>query len=540
MVGLGRALPLLVLALSALRTLSGCAALGASSATSQSYDLPAGATLLPARVRRLTNLELERSVTALLGKTALLADELPPDVRSDGYTPNANQDVSAAWAMRYSALVGELAERAARERLAELAPCSSSVSDACRRETVEKLSRRAFRRAPSSAEQQALLAAFGEGERDGGGFSGGVEVLLRALLESPHFVYVTELGGGGKPGDVVTLSPEEVAAELAYTLRGGPPDEELLQAAERDQLQSPEQRAAQARRLLGESDTRHHFRRFVLEWLEVDGLQRSAKSERLYPAYELLKPHMLGETEAFVDEVMVHAGGSVAALLGAGFASVDPEMARFYGLKTYGARASLGASGRLGILQQASFLAAHAHEDGTSPVKRGDFVMRKLLCEQVKRPAEIGIEVVMPQPSDAKTTRERFSAHEREPGCAGCHQALDAFGFAFETFDAMGALRREENGKAVDSSVTVKLGDRLLKLANSVELSAELGGDARVAECFSRHAFRYFSAQKDAKVEKSFLELRRELPSERQANLFDALVAYVQSDLFVKRQVRNP
>ncbi len=536
MPGIERALPLFVFALAAE---VGCGGSFAPSAA-PSPDMPPDAALLPARVRRLTNLELERSVGALVGKPEALAEELPPDVRSDGYTPNANQDVSAAWALRYSALVRELTRRAASERLNELAPCSKTPSDACKRDVIETLGRSAFRRALNSDEKSSLLATFADGEQGGAGFAAGLALLLRALLESPHFVYVTELGDGGKPGDVVTLTDAEIASELAYTLRGGPPDEELLQAAERGTLRDPEQRAAQARRLLGESDTRHHFRRFVLEWLEVDGLLRTAKSERLYPDYERLKPFMLNETQSFVDEVMVHAGGSVAALLGAGFVSVEPEMARFYGLTTYGPRATLGSSGRLGILQQASFLAAHAHEDSTSPVKRGDFVMRKLLCEQVKRPAEIGIEVVMPPPSTAITTRERFAAHEREAGCAGCHQALDAFGFAFESFDAMGGRRREENGKPIDSAVTVKLGDEALKLAGSVELSTHLAADPRVAECFARNAFRYFSAQKDAKVEATFLALRRELPAERQGNLFDALIAYLSSDLFVKREVKAP
>jgi hypothetical protein len=292
--------------------------------------------------------------------------------------------------------------------------------------------------------------------------------------------------------------------------------------------------------LLSESDTRHHFRRFVLEWLEVDGLELTAKSARLYPDYERLKPYMLEETSAFVDEVMVHAGGSLSALLGAGFASVDPTMARFYGLKTYGPRAGLQGSGRLGILQQASFLAAHAHEDVTSPVKRGDFVMRKLLCQQVKRPSEIGLEVVMPPPSDAKTTRERFAAHSEAPGCRSCHQTLDALGFTFESFDAMGGRRSLENGKAISSAVTVTLEGSPLELKDSLELTQRLARDPRTTECFARHAFRYFSAQNDPKVESSFLELRRQLPAERSDNLLDSLVTYVESDLFVKRRVRAP
>src|SRR6185369_16463061 len=97
--------------------------------------------------------------------------------------------------------------------------------------------------------------------------------------------------------------------------------------------------------------TRYQFRRFALQWLEVDRLLDSAKSSQLFPAYDALKPFMLAETESYVDEVLVNRGASVQALLAGGFASVGPEMARFYGLKTYGPRASLAGNGRLGVLQ---------------------------------------------------------------------------------------------------------------------------------------------------------------------------------------------
>jgi len=248
---------------------------------------------------------------------------------------------------------------------------------------------------------------------------------------------------------------------------------------------------------------------------------------------------MLKETADFADEVMVHGGASIRTLLAADFASVDPSMARFYGMKTYGPEASLAGTGRAGILQQASFLAAHAHEDGTSPVKRGDFVLRKLLCEKVKRPAEVGIEIVIPPVSSAETTRERFAMHTGVAACSGCHAALDAVGFSFENFDAMGASRARENGHPVDSSADVPFGGAARHFANSVELSRWLADDPRVTECFARHALRYFSAQSDPVIEKEFLALRGELSPALAGSLVEELVLFIKSDLFIRREVRS-
>jgi hypothetical protein len=367
-------------------------------------------------------------------------------------------------------------------------------------------------------------------------------------MESASFLYVTELGEGGAPGTTTRLDGYETASALSYMLRGGPPDDELLDAAGSGALASGSGRARQAERLLQLNDTRYQFRRFALEWLEVDGLSQTAKSARSFPRYDALKPHMLAETQNFVDEVMVHGGASVRVLLAGGFASVDPEMARFYGMHTYGPRASVSETGRLGVLQQASFLAAHAHEDVTSPVKRGDFVLRKVLCHSVKRPSEVGLEVVMPAPSEKLTNRQRFAAHGEARECAQCHDLLDGIGFTFEGFDAEGAAQTSEHGHPIVTRASVSLGPEdasrsrkaLLTVDSSSALSSALAADAAVSECFARQAFRYFSAQSDPGVEGSFVGLVSQLSANARENLIDILLAYVTSDLFVLREVRSP
>jgi hypothetical protein len=514
--------------------LAGCGAPG--QARTPQVELPANAALLPARTRRLTNLELERSVSAVTGLDVRIAQELPPDVRQEGYTPNAAQDVSTAWATRYSALVGEIAGRAAA-RLPGNEPCHDLTAD-CRARRVAELGRLVYRRPLAAEEQASLEALVVEAAADG--FDGAMSELLQALFESPSFIYVSELGQAASTG-LRRLDEHELASELSYLLTGGPPDPELRAAASQGLLERPEARVQQARRLLGKSNTRYQFRRFALEWLEVDRLLDTAKSSQLFPSYDALKPFMLAETENYVDEVLVHDGASVQALLAGGFASVGPEMARFYGLKSYGPRASLRGTGRLGVLQQASFLAAHAHEDVTSPVKRGDFVMRKLLCEKVKRPAEIGLEVVMPPPAPTLSNRERLSRHIADPGCASCHGTLDAIGFTFESFDASGATQSRDHGHVIDPRAQVALGPHAASESfdSSAALTRALLKSPTISECFARHAFRYFSAQADPQVEQSFLALRAQLDEDERDNLFQVLLAYIASDLFVLREAKG-
>jgi hypothetical protein len=496
-----------------------------------------GAALLPARLRRLSNIEYERTVGDLLGKRYPLASRLPPEARQEGYTRNAALAFPPSAGPRLSALAKELAEGSVKERLAELAPCARAgqADRACEDRTIDSLGTRAFRRPLLSAERASLRAVFDSGSA-GRGFGGGLELLLEALLQSPELWYLGEGVAASSSRGAVRLDPYETASVLAYTVRGGPPDAELLRAAAEGELASADQRERQARRLLGESDTRYHFRQFVLEWMEVDLLENTSKSASLFPSYDALKAHMLGETEAFVDEVMVNDGARFSALLGAGFGALDPEMARFYALDAYGPRVRLKDSGRLGLLQQASFLAAHAHDNTTSPVKRGDFVLRQLLCVKLPRPTELDIEVVIPPPNDVQTTRERFSAHTESPSCSYCHRSIDALGFTFEEFDADGSRRASDHDRPVNTSVEFTLGERKARFTDSRELSRWLAQNAEAERCFARQALRYFSAASDPALEQRFLAELAELDHDRQQSLIEILIAFVRSDLFVWRK----
>lgn len=513
--------------------LAGCAPPPEATAPPLDPDLP----VLPARLRKLTTLELERTVDTWLGIDSDLASKLPPDVRQRGYTINAHASVSPTFMVRLARLAPDLAHRSIDEGRGPWATCARDPTPRCRDAFLEAAATFAWRRPPDLAELRALRATFTRGARAAGPSTGAAWV-LSSLLQSPGFLYLDELGLPQPASPRHRLDDWAIAAALAYAVTGGPPDAPLLQAASAGRLAQGEQRRAQAVRLLGRSDARHHFRQFVLEWLEADLLEQTTKDPTLFPGYDQAKSAMLEETRDFVDEVMVHEQGSIAALLGAGYTSIGATMAAWYGLTpaSVGPRVSLQAQRRVGVLQHASFLSAHAHPDGSSPVQRGDFILRKLLCIELPRPSELDIEVVIPPVTDLVTTRQRFDAHASDRSCRTCHRRIDPLGFGLEHFDAAGRFRRAEGPHPIDARIFTRLGGEPRAFEDSAALARWLARAPEVETCFARQAFRYFSGQADPDVEQTFVDLASRLPPDDRGRLLPLLLAYVASDLFVLRE----
>jgi hypothetical protein len=92
----------------------------------------------------------------------------------------------------------------------------------------------------------------------------------------------------------------------------------------------------------------------------------------------------------------------------------------------------------------------------TSPVKRGYWVVRRLLGERIPPPPPNVPEL----PADEArlgelTLRETLAKHREHKSCATCHQRFDSVGLAFEGFGPIGELRQTDlGGRTVDARAT--------------------------------------------------------------------------------------
>ena len=525
------------------RAAHGLALLGLGVACSTPAAGPSGNdktahSLLSPSVRRLSVAELSAAVSSLVGSNVDWSAALPPDARQNDFSRSLSQSVDATTLRQLDAVARQAAARLDWSA-EDLPACASSavVGDtACAADVVAALASKAFRRAASDTELLGLRALFAAGT-EGATFRDGAELVVRALLVAPAFLYESSLGAVEPAADGFLLSDDELGNQLAWLIAGQPPDGELVRAAARGELRDGARRRQQALRLLQNPAARSLYRRFVEEWLGLHQLRSLAKAASVAPEFASEREAMLAETEAVIDDALMSSGGSLAQLFAGGYSIVPGELAALYGIAppVAGQRVSLEPLGRVGLLQQASFLATFAHEDESAPVLRGKAVLERLLCRRLPKPSELGIDLVLPAPDPTATTRQRFARHAASPRCAGCHDELDGVGFTFENFDAVGRSRSEQSGHAIDTTGVVVIDGQDVPLVDSVALARTLAASTELSACAARQLVRFAAGVDAPEVENDFVAATRSLPEAERGSIVGLLLAYTEGDWFAWR-----
>jgi hypothetical protein len=553
-------------------------------------------SLLQTDVRRLTNAEYDSSVQALLGtKQTPAASTFSADSTQSGYKLNEGQVVASQMAKDLdTAAIALVTEARANGTLSSLSPCADPVNQgaSCAATFVNSFGAQVYRR-PVTADEASNLATVYQaaitGDTGSSPYNDGIDLVTRTMLQSPGFLYVTELGADAPSADPsVTLTPYEMASTMSYLLTAGPPDATLLAAAAANELSTPDQLEAQARRLLSSSPgSPTRLVRLVREWLGIDSAAQIAKDMNWYPDFASLNAAAMmdDETTSFINEVLQKNTGTVSELLGAHWTIINPTStitasaisnyySKFYGVTGSSGETSLaGAKGgaRVGILNQGAFSSVYAHASTSAPVLRGVAILRRITCIGVPDPATLNITVPPPPAPDAsnpETTRALFNVHGTTPGCTGCHVNIDAFGFTFEGYDGMGEYRTidpDSNGNMhlaaekvtstraqaiggyeylpidTTSTATGTNSDLDQAYTDSNQLAAVLATSPTVASCVATQLFRGSTGRSDATgvltpSELAFQTTWRQLAPDKQGNLAEILVAYIKSPLFAQRR----
>jgi hypothetical protein len=408
---------------------------------------------------------------------------------NDYYDPNAGADRNLVidW-IEVEGPVGAVGKNPIREKIVT---CDLNSGTECVRQVLEKFAERAFRRPMAAAEIDRLLPLVDMAKAQGQTVEVGVEIALRAILTSPHFLFRPELDPNPNAATPAhPLNDFELASRLSYFLWSSMPDDELFAAAREGKLQDPAEIKAQVERMLKDPKADALVDNFAGQWLFTRALDDHQPDYYAFPTWdEDLREAMRQETKLFFREFL-HSTRPIPEMLTADFTFINDRLATHYGLPSPGpdfTKVTIDDPNRRGLLGQGSVLTVTSFPTRTSPVKRGKWVMTQLLCTEPPAPPP-GVEGLITEAMPTGSIRQRLEQHRANPICASCHQEMDNLGFGLEQYNGIGLFRSDDNGFPIDASGVLPGG----KTFNGMqELSSIIAGDPRFMHCVSEKMLTY-------------------------------------------------
>lgn len=449
--------------------------------------------LLPAR-----NLSPRRTPPLLV-----VATPFPPDDRSIGY--ERGTAVSKEWDQATTAAAMEVADKLSgqlRERFGGgrrggrrggggSGGEGGNVQDREERlrETCERLAERAFRR-PLSDEERSLYV-----ERQFEASPDSESALRRAvllILKSPRFLYRENLADG--------CDGYETASWLSFALWDSIPDEELLAAAGEGRLETREQIAQQAERMLGDPRAKAKLREFLHQWLNVDRLHELSKDSQLFPGFDpAIVADLQTSLDLFLDDVVWGDASDYRQLLLADYTFLNGRLAKFYGAELPEdagfEKMAWEPASRAGVLTHPYLMAGFAYHATSSPIHRGVFLAKNVLGRSLKPPQE-AVTPISPDLHPDLTTRERIALQTKPVACAACHTMINPLGFSLEHFDAVGRFRENEKEKPIDAAGLYETrSGETIRFTGARELAAFLANSPEAHAAFVERLFHYLVKQ---------------------------------------------
>jgi Protein of unknown function (DUF1592)/Protein of unknown function (DUF1588)/Protein of unknown function (DUF1587)/Protein of unknown function (DUF1595)/Protein of unknown function (DUF1585) len=484
--------------------------------------------LEPLTVRRLTHSQYNNTVRDLLGDQSRPADGFPKEDFIHGFKNQLEgQGVPPLQAEAYSEAAERLAQNAFRGGDHEhLIPCepASATDPVCAGEFVHQFGLKAFRRPLDEAEAHVYGELFRQEAQRTGDFLGGAQMVVEAMLQSPHFLFRVERGPSSP------FREYEIASRLSYFVWDTMPDRDLLSAAANGDLSTVEQVETTARRMLEDPRAKSSMDEFLAQWLRFDRALSAIRDRRLFRGFSTeLAAAMTEETRQLFDH-LVWEDRDFREFFTADYTFVSTDLARLYGLpaptEEYARVEYPPESGRAGVLGHASILTLTSKPSDTSPTERGLFIRTHFLCHEVPPPPP-GVNTALPVITEDKpmTNRDRLQIHLNSEACASCHRLIDPIGLGFEQYDAIGAFREEltlrflsaedapegERRKRIEVKLPVDTSAHIQGIENSEfstpkELSRILAADGSCQKCIVKQVFRYAFGREETAADQAAIE----------------------------------
>ena len=309
------------------------------------------------------------------------------------------------------------------------------------REVLERFMTRAFRRPVSPGEVDGKVALFTRLSEHEDTFEAAMISTLTAVLCSPNFLMHAEPALEKRQ-----LNAYELASRLSYFLWSSMPDERLFELAESGELLKEETLLAETQRMLDDPKSEEFSRNFAAQWLDLAGVRRLAVNPEYFKFQESTKDLFEEETIRFVHHVLAK-DLSIANFIDSKFAVLNPDLAKHYRIPDisggFGVHMIDSSHHRGGLMTQASMLFGNSTGAETHPIKRGVWVLERMLDDPPPPPPPNVPDLPEPETQDESllSLKERLVQHAQVESCRDCHQKIDPWGVAFENYNALGQWR---------------------------------------------------------------------------------------------------
>lgn len=460
---------------------------------------------------------------------------------------------------------------------------------------------RVLKRDPTVDELQRFVAFLLKNSADVGRVAG-IRGALSAVFLLPESVFRFELGGAAAETGRARLTPQEIAAALAFTLTDDRPPGWLVKAAGRGALDTQAGVADAVRKMLEDPKlAKPRILRFFREYfgyanaLDVfkDGKDINFHDARtLVEDTDRLVEHILAEDRNVLRELLttnkafVMPNGAADAKKKRAEAlakfeaekQVNPEKFKdkkpnlpgraiyeSYSLADFPDEqpVELPKEQRAGILTQPSWLVAWSTADDNHAILRGKWIRERLLGGVVPD-LPITVDAQLPN-APQHTLRERMKVTQ-EQYCWQCHQYMNRLGLTLEMYDHLGRYRQGE--RVLDLEATAENVDGKGKpkgdvfkevpvnakggfeftldakltgdVENAVDLVHRLADSEVVEQVFIRHAFRFWLGRNETLGDAATLRRAQAAYREGDGSFRALVISLLSSESFLDRISSTP
>ncbi|WDE97054.1 DUF1592 domain-containing protein [Lentisphaera profundi] len=362
-------------------------------------------------------------------------------------------------------------------------------------------------------------------------YEDGVKEALVAVLCSPEFLFMAEPKQESK--GTPRVNEFQLANRLSYFLWNQPPDKRLLDLAYSFRLSTNLDKEID--RMVQDPKSDQFIETFSREWLRMDRLESISTDFKKYQNYNrFVKADMAKETRTFLTHVLKN-NMSIENFIDSDFAMLNQNLAEFYGIK--------GVQGtnfrpvklkpeynRGGLITQASFLTGHSDGNQAHPIKRGVWLMEKLLDDEPPPPPPNVPALDADEPSfKGLTIKQQLELHREKSSCIDCHLKIDPWGVVFENYDAVGKF----NAKA-DSKTELLDGTKLNGI-NELKKYIKENKQENVTRAVTKHLLAYSLGRDLSYMDNEDIDQIVHKTMEQKYGFKDLVKNIISHDIFTRR-----